>query len=94
MRTPHTTPSRKPTREPTRLRDRRRHDLTRHGVEQVIAVGIPHDRYAVALHLDTCQMWVLDTGGRAADRGPYLSSRQAWMVANELNFSHRSEVER
>jgi hypothetical protein len=63
-------------------------------VEQIIAIGIPHDRYTVAFHLDTCQMWVLDTGGRDADRGPYLSSRQAWMVANELNGDQHGEVER
>jgi hypothetical protein len=26
----------------------------------MIRVGIPHDRYAVAVHVETCQMWVLD----------------------------------
>jgi hypothetical protein len=51
----------------------------------MIRVGIPHDRYTVAFHLETCQMWVLDTTGRDKPCGPYLSSRQAWVAANELN---------
>ena len=53
----------------------------------MIRVGIPHDRYTVAFHTDTCQMWVLDTTDHDRPRGPYLSSRQAWQIANELNLS-------
>ena len=53
----------------------------------MIRVGIPHDRYTVAFHADTCQMWVLDTTDYDQPRGPYLSSRQAWQIANELNLS-------
>jgi hypothetical protein len=51
----------------------------------MIRVGIPHDRYTVAFPADTCQMWVLDTTGSDEVRGPYLSSRQAWQIANDLN---------
>jgi len=63
-------------------------------VGELIAVGIPHDRYTVAFHLDTCQMWVIDTTGNDTDRGPYLSSRQAWTIANDLNTGDHSEVGR
>jgi hypothetical protein len=31
--------------------------------ELMIRVGIPHDRYTVAFHAESCQMWVLDTAG-------------------------------
>ena len=51
----------------------------------MIRVGIPHDRYTVAFHTDTCQMWILDTTRPDQPRGPYLSSRQAWQIANDLN---------
>ena len=51
----------------------------------MIRVGIPHDRYTVAFHLDTCQLWVLDTDNEDQPRGPYPSSRQAWQIANDLN---------
>jgi hypothetical protein len=51
----------------------------------MVKIGIPHDRYTVAFHIDTCQLWVLDTDGHDQPRGPYLSSRQAWVVANDLN---------
>jgi hypothetical protein len=51
----------------------------------MIRVGIPHDRYTVAFHADTSQMWVLDTTGHDQACGPYLSSRQAWQIANDLN---------
>ena len=51
----------------------------------MIRVGIPHDRYTVAFHADSCQMWVLDTTDHDRPRGPYLSSRQAWQIANDLN---------
>jgi hypothetical protein len=51
----------------------------------MIRVGIPHDRYTVAFHADSCQMWVLDTAGSEPARGPYPSSRQAWQIANDLN---------
>ena len=53
----------------------------------MIRVGIPHDRYTVAFHTDTCQMWVIDTTDHERLHGPYLSSRQAWHVANELNLT-------
>jgi hypothetical protein len=49
----------------------------------MIRVGVPHDRYTVAFHVDSCQMRVIDTDGQP--RGPYLSSRQAWQIANDLN---------
>jgi hypothetical protein len=51
----------------------------------MILVGIPHDRYTMAFRADTCQMWVLDTTNEKPPRGPYLSSRQAWQIANDLN---------
>jgi hypothetical protein len=51
----------------------------------MIQVGIPHDRYTVAFHADTCHMRVLDTPGTDELRRPYLSSRQAWQIANDLN---------
>ena len=58
----------------------------------MIRVGIPHDRYTVAFHADTCQMWVLDTTDHDRPHRPYLSSRQAWQIANELNLSsHRRQ---
>ena len=50
-----------------------------------IAVTVPHDRYHVAVQVDTCQMWVLDSTGRDAPHGPFPSSRQAWLEANDLN---------
>ena len=78
MRTPH--------KNLNRPRNRY-HQHVEPDVGQTIAVGIPHDRYTVAFHLDTCQMWVLDTAGRDTAHGPYLSSRQAWMIANELNIT-------
>ncbi len=77
-----------------RLRNRHHHDHAGPDDGQTIAVGIPHDRYTVAFHLDTCQMWVLDTAGGDAARGPYPSSRQAWMIANELNITCARESER
>ena len=43
---------------------------------------------------DTCQMWVLDTAGSDTAHGPYPSSRQAWMIANELNITCARESER
>ena len=51
----------------------------------MIRVGIPHDRYTVAFHVDTGQMWVLDTEHTERPHGPYLSSRQAWQIASDLN---------
>jgi hypothetical protein len=53
----------------------------------MIRVGIPHDRYTVAFHADTGQMWVLDPADQEPPRGPYLSSRQAWQIANDLNVT-------
>jgi hypothetical protein len=51
----------------------------------MIWVGIPHDRYTVAFNADTCQMWVLDTTDHDRPHGPYLSSRQACQIAEDLN---------
>jgi hypothetical protein len=59
-----------------------------------IAVGVPHGRYTVAFHLESGQMSVLDTTGRDPARGPFLSSRQAWMVANELNTGNTGDTDR
>lgn len=66
---------------------RRRVRKTRAGVDLMIRVGIPHDRYTVAFHADSCQMWVIDTTGPENPRGPYPSSRQAWQIANDLDTS-------
>ena len=54
----------------------------------MIRVGIPHDRYTVAFHTDTAQMWVIDTTDHDRPQGPFLSSRQAWQIAEELNTAH------
>jgi hypothetical protein len=51
----------------------------------MIRVGVPHDRYTVAFHVDSCQLWVIDATGHDQPGGPYLSSRQAWQIANDLN---------
>ena len=51
----------------------------------MIRVGIPHDRYTVAFHSNSGQVWVLDTTDHDLPRGPYLSTRQAWQIAEDLN---------
>ena len=83
---------------PRKLPGLRNRDHDQHSVGHTIAVGIPHDRYTVAFHLDTCQISVIDTDGRDDDRGPYPSSRQAWMIANDLNTAgaadHQRQAER
>ncbi len=57
-------------------------DLTSEGLCEV---AIAHDRYTVAFHVTTCQMWVIDSTGRDQPRGPFLASRQAWAEALDLN---------
>jgi hypothetical protein len=73
------TATHRPTRQHRAAKSRAR------ATDLMIQVGIPHDRYTVAFHTDTCQMWVLDTAGHDEPRGPYPSSRQAWAIANDLN---------
>jgi hypothetical protein len=78
---------RTPLRHLTRLRHHDRNNKTRMA-EVLVAVGIPHDRYTIAVHLDSHQVWVIDTANRDQPRGPYLSSRQAWAIANDLNTTN------
>ncbi len=51
-------------------------------------LAIAHDRYTVSFHVTTCQMWVIDTTGRDAPRGPFLATRTAWAEALELNHAN------
>ncbi len=53
--------------------------------EGLCEVAIAHDRYTVAFHVTSCQMWVIDSTGRDQPRGPFLASRQAWAEALDLN---------
>jgi hypothetical protein len=57
-------------------------DLTSEGLCEV---AIAHGRYTVAIHLTSCQMWVIDSTGQDQARGPFLASRQAWAEALDLN---------
>jgi hypothetical protein len=82
---------RTPLRRMTKLRTR--HDGRSKGqaadlAEVLVAVGIPHDRYTIAIHLDSHQIWVIDTADSNRPRGPYLSSRQAWAIANDLKATN------
>jgi hypothetical protein len=71
---------------PTSLQTRRPDsDNTTRIAELLVRVAIPHGRYTIAVHLDSLQVWVIDTSGRDRPRGPYPSSRQAWAIANDLN---------
>jgi hypothetical protein len=53
--------------------------------EGLCEVAIAHDRYTVAFHVTSCQMWVIDSTGHDQPRGPFLASRQAWAEALDLN---------
>jgi hypothetical protein len=53
--------------------------------EGLCEVAIAHDRYTVALHVTSRQMWVIDSTGQDPPRGPFLASRQAWAEALDLN---------
>jgi hypothetical protein len=65
-------------------------DLTAELASEVLCeLAIAHDRYTVAFHVTTCQMWVIDSTGQDKPRGPFLASRQAWAEALELN-AHNS----
>ena len=59
--------------------------------EGLCEVAIAHNRYTVAFHVTSCQMWVIDSTGRDAPRGPFLASRQAWAEALDLN-AHNDTV--
>lgn len=48
-------------------------------------LAIAHDRYTVAFHVTSGQMWVIDSTGQDQPRGPFLASRQAWAEALDLN---------
>ncbi len=51
-------------------------------------LAIAHDRYTVSFHVTTCQMWVIDSTGQDAPRGPFLASRTAWAEALDLNHAN------
>ena len=53
--------------------------------EGLCELAIAHDRYTVAFHVTSCQMWVIDSTGQDHPRGPFLASRQAWTEAHLLN---------
>ena len=64
-------------------------DLTTSPTSEVLCqMAIAHDRYTVAFHVTTCQMWVIDSTGRDKPRGPFLASRLAWAEALELNHAN------
>lgn len=62
--------------------------------EGLCEVAIAHDRYTVAFHVTSCQMWVIDSTGHDQPRGPFLASRQAWAEALELNARTEPETRR
>jgi hypothetical protein len=67
-------------------------DVTAELTSEVLCeVAIAHDRYTVAFHVTTCQMWVIDGTGRDKPRGPFLASRQAWVEALDLN-AHNAQA--
>ena len=71
----------------TRRTSHRNHrtDLTDGALCQL---AIAQDRYTVSFHVTTCQMWVIDTAGQDAPRGPFLASRTAWAEALDLNHAN------
>ena len=56
--------------------------------EELCQMAIAHDRYTVAFHVTTCQMWVIDSTGQDQPRGPFLASRSAWAEALDLNHAN------
>jgi hypothetical protein len=57
------TAAQRPTRRHTAAKSRAR------ATDLMIQIGIPHDRYTVAFHADTCQIWILDTACNDEPRG-------------------------
>jgi hypothetical protein len=77
-------------RKTTQLTTDLERDLSREGLCEV---AIAHDRYTVAFHVTSCQIWVVDGTGHDAPRGPFLACRQAWAEALDLNARTAQDTE-